>query len=119
MKPSKSTWEEEFDKKFGRYGTYTEKGLDALETEVQFRLKIKSFIEKNFISRATLHILEASIVAMIDERMGRLERLKTSPFMTKTQADLSRAVLDELKDSVLQELHSLTSKEEDKPPKQK
>lgn len=35
--------EEEFDKKFGDYGTYNEKHLDALQSEVKFRLKIKDW----------------------------------------------------------------------------
>jgi hypothetical protein len=41
---TKAQWEIEFDEQFGDYGTYTQKGLDALETEVKFRLQIKSFI---------------------------------------------------------------------------
>ena len=34
----------EFDERFGEYGSYSVKGLDALQTEVEFRLSIKDFI---------------------------------------------------------------------------
>ena len=48
------------DEKFGDYGTFTEKGIDALEKEVQFRLNIKSFI-----SQSLTHALTAQREEMV------------------------------------------------------
>lgn len=41
-----TTMEERFDKEFGQYGTQNPKFLDALETEVKFRLEIKQWIRQ-------------------------------------------------------------------------
>jgi len=61
-----NNWEKQFDEKFGEYGTFGVKGIDALETEIAFRLNIKSFIEK-LLSKQREEILGKIEAMMLDK----------------------------------------------------
>jgi hypothetical protein len=89
----------EFDEKFGEYGTYAEKGIDALQTEVDFRLNAKKFL---------LHAYQVGVQDSLTvvEKEGEDRKYKAMvengdlSFLNFTPTEIYRKALSDLKVSL-------------------
>lgn len=76
---------------------YTEGYENAKQYDKEIKSHIIAFIEKTLAAHTAM--MRERVEGLIDERIGRLERLRNGP-MTKGQADIGRAILDELKEEI-------------------